>query len=127
MIKFAFDRVAFDDYFSQQWMQAMTPNTWNHFNNVGPRTNNHLERYHRKLNELNRSHPSIYRLIAILQKHEVEYRVKIALAVAGHQPPKRNTKYVQMDMRINNLKQQYTQGLRTAFELCCALAYYNSI
>jgi hypothetical protein len=120
--------IAFDDYFSQQWMQAMPPNTWNHFNNVGPRTNNHLEGYHRKLNnEFNRSHPSIYRLIGILQNHEVEYRVKIALAVAGNQPPKRNTKYVQIDTRINNLQQQYTQGLRTAFELCCALAYYNAI
>ena len=71
-------------YFSQQWMEAMPPNTWNHFNNVGSRTNNHFEGYHRKLNlEFNRSHLSIYRLIGILQNHEVEYRVKVGLGILG--------------------------------------------
>ena len=40
--------------------------------------NNHLEGYHRKLNmEFNRSHPSIYRFIGVLQSHEEEYRVKV--------------------------------------------------
>ncbi len=70
--------VAFNAYFTQQWVETLSPNTWNHFDNDGPRTNNHLEGYHRKLNmEFNRSHPSIYRFIGVQQSHEEDYRVKV--------------------------------------------------
>ena len=131
-------------YFSQQWMEAMPPNMWNHFSYVGPCTNNHLEGYHRKLNlEFNRSHPSIYQLIGILQNHKVEYRVKVGLGILGSlvsahyhelffscsgccwQPASQAEHQVRADRYAH--PQPVAAIHTTAFELCCALAFYNAI
>lgn len=58
----------------------MSPATWNHYENEGPRTNNYIEGYHQKLNsEFNRSHPSVFRLINVLQKHDADFQVKVNL------------------------------------------------
>ena len=49
------------------------------------------------------------------------------MADQGNPPPKKNTKYVQMERRITNLKEQYVRGEKNALELCRSLAYYTGL
>ena len=51
---------------------------WNHYQYNGPKTNNHSEGYHHKLNlEFNKSHPNMKTFMKIMRKHEVEFALKV--------------------------------------------------
>ncbi|RNA07258.1 hypothetical protein BpHYR1_013612, partial [Brachionus plicatilis] len=46
------DILKFIKYFVNTWLQGKYGFSWNHFDNNGPRTNNHLEGYHSKLSSI---------------------------------------------------------------------------
>jgi hypothetical protein len=45
----AINMTAFADYVTEYWVEGNNRQQWNHFDNEGPRTNNHLEGWHGKL------------------------------------------------------------------------------
>ena len=61
---------AFANYATEYWIEVNNRQQWNHFDNEGPRTNNHLEGWHGRLKKhLNHAHPNnIFVLIELLQK-----------------------------------------------------------
>lgn len=57
----------FNDYVTEQWVETDTER-WNHYTTVGPRTTNHLEGWHHKLNnQLHKAHPNLFLIIQKLQ------------------------------------------------------------
>ena len=60
----------FMNYVTETWVEDINPrfsrDIWNHFDNNGPRTTNHLEGWHRGLNlEMARAHPNIFEAIQV--------------------------------------------------------------
>ena len=63
----------FLDYFNNTYFEGKFPTQfWNHYDTIGPRTNNHLEGYNLKIKKtVSVSHPDIFKAITILQNEEV--------------------------------------------------------
>ncbi|XP_048253317.1 uncharacterized protein LOC125381130 [Haliotis rufescens] len=64
---------AFMDYVTTSWVQggAFMPEIWNHFENQGHRTNNHLEGWHNKIKKLaKKCHPNIYEVVKLFQREQ---------------------------------------------------------
>ena len=60
------------------------PHIWNHFETVGPRTNNHVEGFNFKLNQYSFSnHPKIYQLILFFRQMETKISQKYIKRVKG--------------------------------------------
>jgi hypothetical protein len=60
-------------YFNAVWFQKFEISLWNHYDTVGPRTNNHVEGFHSKLNRLcQEAHPNIFKSIGIVKDIETE-------------------------------------------------------
>ncbi|KAJ8299236.1 LOW QUALITY PROTEIN: hypothetical protein KUTeg_023296 [Tegillarca granosa] len=56
----------FCDYVTEYWVEN-NRDIWNHFENEGPRTTNHLEGWHNKLKKQVRcAHPNIFNLLKLL-------------------------------------------------------------
>ena len=52
---------SFIDYFRSTWFDRFKPILWNHYETIGPRSNNHLEGYNFKINKyIDFIHPKIY-------------------------------------------------------------------
>jgi hypothetical protein len=67
----------FLDYYVETWLDGFERNIWNHFENLGPRTNNHVEGYNSRFNGIvNVSHPNIWKFITCLQAEEATYTHK---------------------------------------------------
>ena len=75
----------------------------------GPRTNNHVEGFHSKFNkELGAAHPHIYKLIAKFKNYEKLVKVKfLRMQLLQHVAPTRAKKYVEKDIKINDLIQEF--------------------
>ena len=81
----------FKNYLESTWISNTRAlfkfSTWNHFNNLGPRTNNIAEGFHSKLNRIiNRNEPKFYHvlesLIFIQFQMEVYYdRIQAGLPI----------------------------------------------
>jgi hypothetical protein len=60
-------------YFNAVWFQRFEILLWNHYDTVGPRTNNHVEGFHSKLNKVcQEAHPNIWKSIGIIKDIETE-------------------------------------------------------
>ncbi|KAJ8322426.1 hypothetical protein KUTeg_000022 [Tegillarca granosa] len=72
--------VDFSDYVTETWVENNCP-MWNHYETEGPRTTNHLEGWHHKLNnQMHRAHPYI---IKLLQTFQSANEIKIIQLAAG--------------------------------------------
>ncbi|XP_048248930.1 uncharacterized protein LOC125378113 [Haliotis rufescens] len=47
------------DYVTEQWVEGEDRNMWNHFDTLGPRTTNHVEGWHARINKMTTNHPNI--------------------------------------------------------------------
>jgi hypothetical protein len=86
---------------------------WNHFDTVGerPRTNNHLEGYHRQLNARVRTNPDLWTWINEVKSSEES----IMCRYEQEQAQKRSTrprkgKYIQDDNKLMSAKKKYLQN-----------------
>lgn len=114
----------FIHYFNEQWMGEWPPIMWNHHAREGPRTNNHLEGYHFKLNKhFDSAHPNIFLFLKTIVDFQTTFSVKLLQIAAGHNPPRPNKKYVTVNHQINNLNGQFTRGEKNAWELLNALSH----
>ena len=85
--------------------------SWNVHNRLKdglPRTNNHIEGWHRKLQaSITSSHPNIWKFIDVLKKEQALVDVEINQILGGHKPPKQRKIYSQITERLNNLVEAY--------------------
>ena len=84
---------------------------WNHYSTVGPRTTNHIEGWHHKLNnQLHKAHPNLYIIIELLQKTQASNEIRLIQYAAGGKRKTRKLKYRMLDARLQQQKQRLTQG-----------------
>jgi len=77
------DIMRFTDYVTETWVETDVTQ-FNHFDNDGARTTNHVEGWHSRLNRVcKRAHPNIYALVKILQKEQAVNEAKIIQISAG--------------------------------------------
>ncbi|XP_065318870.1 uncharacterized protein LOC135926865 [Gordionus sp. m RMFG-2023] len=101
----------FMEYMDFTWLgvNAIFPrNIWTRYQVDGPRTNNHLEGYHHALKrKTNVAHPNIYCLINILKRHQHSSELKILQINSGLNVRRKNKKYDQLNINIDNLTRIY--------------------
>jgi len=96
------------DYVTTTWIEGQwSPAMWNHFGNDGHRTNNHLEGWHHKLNQVvKKAHPNIYDMIRLLKREQSITEVKVSQLDGHWRQPPRKRKYRIIDARMRSLKEQ---------------------
>lgn len=100
----------FTDYVTEQWVEN-NRNMWNHFENDGPRTTNHLEGWHNKLKKHVRcAHPNIYSLLKLLKQIQAANEVTMIQYAAGGVRATKRRKYRAIDDRITQLKERLDRG-----------------
>ena len=60
------------DYVTNTWIEGpWNPEMWNHFGNDNHWTNNHLEGWHYKINQIaKKNHPNILEVIGLLKREQ---------------------------------------------------------
>lgn len=98
--------------------------TWNHFSNDGPRTNNHVEGWHHAFNQrIGRNHANIWFFFEkVIQQHEV-FENNLLMARHGNSINPRNRKFIMRDRRIEIQKVKYEQGLLTRLQYLDSVRY----
>ena len=99
---------AFTDYFIDTWFEGKFPIAmWNHYDNTGPRTNNHVEGYNAKLNKL-LTKPNIWRFIAKLTNEEANNNIKyVRLEKGTYKSRGRNKADCERDLKIEQAKTKW--------------------
>ena len=61
------------DYVTNTWIEGpWNPGMWNHFGNGNYRTNNYLEGWHHKINQVaKKSHPNIFEVVGLLKREQL--------------------------------------------------------
>lgn len=113
------------DYFTETWMEGQfPPSVWNHHGNDGPRTTNHLEGWHSKLNRaVMKAHPNLFEIINILKKEQAANEVKLLQLEGGAQPPSKKRKYKIIDDRLSSLKRQLASNIKSPLEYTDSVSF----
>ncbi|VDI61105.1 Hypothetical predicted protein [Mytilus galloprovincialis] len=115
--------LAFTDYVTEYWVET-NRHLWNHYDTVGPRTNNHLEGWHHKLkNHVEHPHPNIFNLVKLLKKQQAAIEVRLIQYSAGGKRRQRKRKYIEIDTRLADLKQRLQDNSMTPVEYADAASY----
>ena len=91
----------FADYVTEFWVEGGERLMWSHFDTVGPRTTNHVEGWHSKLNNVAASHPNMFKLINIIKSEQSFTEMTILQLEAGGTLRPKRRKYRQVDERID--------------------------
>ena len=105
------DLEKFTDYFVKVWIEGNFPITlWNHYSNTGPRTNNNVESYNRRINNLLiASKPNIWKYISLIKQEESNSHIKVVHLQNNTMKKRgRSSKYLLLDLTISNLKFKYS-------------------
>ncbi|XP_021339484.1 uncharacterized protein LOC110440643, partial [Mizuhopecten yessoensis] len=88
----------FKDYVTGTWVEGQQLDLWNHYDNTGPRTTNHVEGWHSKVNRMcKHAHPNIYAIVKLLQKLQAADEVRMIQLPAGGKSRPRKKKYRRLD------------------------------
>ena len=72
------------------------------------RTNNRIKGWHRRFSsELGGHHPTVWRIIDALKSEERQSSQALERMIAGHVPPPRKRKYVEVDRRLQQIVERY--------------------
>ena len=102
-------------YFEDTWLTGDFPTTsWNHHDTEGPRTNNHLEGWHRRINGIaGKKHPNIYELVELFQAEQESTVITIEQLQAGGATRRRAKFYTIKDRSIQRIKEKFNNGTFT--------------
>ena len=100
------------EYFERTWLNGSFPaRMWNFFEVDGPRTNNHVEGWHAKMNRLaGKSHPNIFEVVELFKTEQATTEVTLQQLAAGGQPVVRRKQYRLKDQRIKRIKEKQLAG-----------------
>ena len=103
--------VGYCEYLTINWFDddAKFPiESWNHYNNRGLRTNNHIEGYNLKLKLFLKSHPNIWKFILKIKEEESNIALRFTHLKNGTLKQKpRSSKNMLNDMKILELKNEF--------------------
>ena len=76
-------------YYEDTWLNGSFPiASWNHYATEGPRTNNHVEGWHKKLNvAAGKTHPNVFEIVEVFQQEQAMTEVTLQ-QLAGWSNPK---------------------------------------
>lgn len=101
---------SFREYFENTWINGRYPlQVWSHWDNPGPRTTNHAEGYHNRLNmaDLRDTNLAMRNFLHLFQPLHNRDQIRVRnLRRQVIQPKPRNITYVDLDNRIEAAKQQ---------------------
>jgi sentrin-specific protease 1 len=104
----------FLQYFYKQWLDnsSLPVSHWNHHDNFGPRTNNHVEAFNLKLgNFIDYDHPHVYSLVKTFQELEFTCILNYLQRKNGGKSQRcRHPVDVKRDARIRELKFSLASG-----------------
>ncbi|XP_021340477.1 uncharacterized protein LOC110441612 [Mizuhopecten yessoensis] len=101
----------FKDYVTETWVEGQQLEMWNHYDNTGPHTTNHVEGWHSKVNKMcKHAHPNIYAIVKLLQKLQAADEVRMIQLSAGGKSRPRKKKYRRLDERLTQLKDRFRNG-----------------
>ena len=114
----------FVGYFAPTWLDGQFPvRMWNVYNS-NVRTNNQVESWHSRLNRtVGLTHPNVYRLLDSLRREQTLTELTLRQARQGASPPRRRHKYLQLDRRLERLRDAYRQGLTTTAQFLDAVRH----
>lgn len=73
-----------------------------------PRTNNHCEGWHNKVNKMvGVAHPNIFKFIENIQKEQSEQEHALSRIEAGHSPHPRRPEYIARDKRLLQIVKKF--------------------
>ena len=99
----------FINYYQTTWLSLFPLSLWNHYDTIGPRTNNHVEGENAALNRfVNVESPDIYSLILCLKDIESLVAIKYLKNELNNEPQKRRPIDVQRDQVITLYKAEYS-------------------
>ncbi|XP_046558957.1 uncharacterized protein LOC124267998 [Haliotis rubra] len=113
------------DYVTTQWVEGHIPQTaWNHYQNTGPRTNNHLEGWHGRLKKIiSKAHPNVFEMLSFLRKEQKLNEIKLVQYAAGRKPPPKRRKYIHVKSRLETLKQELRDGAMSVMVYAYAVSH----
>ena len=115
--------VKMKDYITETWVEAGRSH-WNHFATEGPRTTNHIEGWHSKINKkLNNPHPNIYLFMQLLAQEQAANEVKVIQRSAGGKTRPKKVAYRRVDQRLQRLKLQLVEGEIDIYEYVDAASH----
>ncbi|KAL8623791.1 hypothetical protein ACOMHN_054097 [Nucella lapillus] len=90
------------------------PPVWNVYDRrMDQRTNNHVEAFHRRLNDaVQVRHPTLWMFIRLLKDNQTLTEDNMSRADRGDAAPRRRRKWRQLDERLTQLKQEFHDGDR---------------
>jgi hypothetical protein len=93
---------SFTAYFEKEWLSNVA--IWNHSESMGPRTNNHVEGYHSKLNKtLSSSQPKFIDMVVMFKNDESNNSLEYQQVCVPYYKSYREKKYVKRDDEIERL------------------------
>ena len=106
------------EYFENTWLNGDFPlRSWNHYDTDGPRTNNHVEGWHSKMNTIaGKVHPNVFELVELFQTEQATTEVTLQQLAAGGAVRRRGRYYCRKDRCINRIKEMFVAGSLTLDE-----------
>ena len=116
----------FDNFFKTN--SRFKRETWNHFLNNRPRTNNHVEGWHHSFNQrIGRNHANLWFFLEkVVQQQEI-FENNLLIAKQGNQVNPRNRKNIMRDRRIMNQKLKYARGTISGIQFIDSIMYNFSL
>ena len=100
----------FTDYVTEKWVEWHR-RAWNHYDNDGPRTTNHVEGWHHNIyNQLRHCHPSIYTLVDKDHTEPAANEARLFQHANGAKQLLRKRVHCELEQRLIRLKHQLRTG-----------------
>lgn len=105
-------------YYEDTWLNGNVPiASWNHYATEGPRTNNHVEGWHKKLNTVaGKTHPNVFEIVKVFQQEQAMTEVALQQLAVGGAIRRRNKFYRVKDTSIKRVKDKFVAGTYTLDE-----------
>ena len=107
----------FNEYFVETWLavDAKIPvGIWNVYGEDQKRTNNNVEGWNSKFSKLARKHHNnIFEFVDAIRTEQAATELKTAQHDAAVQPARKKKKYIVVNQRLAQFKQEYSNGERS--------------
>ena len=99
-------------YFKERWLnRPYMLKYWNYYQMEGPKTNNHVEGWHKKINRAaGKAHPNIFELVELFKTEQANTEVSLVQLAAGGAVRNTRKKYSTKQKRLAKLGEKFERG-----------------
>jgi hypothetical protein len=111
------------NYFSCEWLVNIPPAMWN-VHQSDMRTNNHLEGWHNRFNNLvSQHHVNIWKFVQCLREEQCSTEVAVQQIASGRTVHRGNGRYKRINRRIHKLERRFNRGRLNILQLIDGISY----